>query len=80
MGDSLVIYNSRNSKDLIVVEPEAQAIIIYNSRNSKDLIVQGVLKIWDLPIYNSRNSKDLIVCLYSGVKHSKSTTVEIQKT
>ena len=39
-GD-FVIYNSRNSKDLIVPEdPEKKEDPIYNSRNSKDLIVQ----------------------------------------
>ena len=34
------IYNSRNSKDLIVADgAESATGVIYNSRNSKDLIV-----------------------------------------
>ena len=33
------IYNSRNSKDLIVGIYGFEVIAIYNSRNSKDLIV-----------------------------------------
>ena len=36
----LYIYNSRNSKDLIVRIKENPAAEIYNSRNSKDLIVK----------------------------------------
>ena len=55
------IYNSRNSKDLIVGAPIAAIILlIYNSRNSKDLIVRARAR-WNKAIYNSRNSKDLIV-------------------
>ena len=35
------IYNSRNSKDLIVAPlPFFEGNLIYNSRNSKDLIVE----------------------------------------
>ena len=33
------IYNSRNSKDLIVISQQQPVALIYNSRNSKDLIV-----------------------------------------
>ena len=36
------IYNSRNSKDLIVRFSFASTQHIYNSRNSKDLIVYEV--------------------------------------
>ena len=36
----LYIYNSRNSKDLIVRIKGNPAAEIYNSRNSKDLIVK----------------------------------------
>ena len=38
-----LIYNSRNSKDLIVIISSLQKNSIYNSRNSKDLIVQPAL-------------------------------------
>ena len=55
------IYNSRNSKDLIVVNPKCDnRLHIYNSRNSKDLIVKQECPECKT-IYNSRNSKDLIV-------------------
>ena len=55
------IYNSRNSKDLIVTPEQEEILKIYNSRNSKDLIVGGRDGFGELLIYNSRNSKDLIV-------------------
>ena len=55
------IYNSRNSKDLIVAEAMHAALTIYNSRNSKDLIVKTESGESIITIYNSRNSKDLIV-------------------
>ena len=57
----LLIYNSRNSKDLIVTaDTFDETFDIYNSRNSKDLIVDAKERKDD-GIYNSRNSKDLIV-------------------
>ena len=37
------IYNSRNSKDLIVAMFRGGSYFIYNSRNSKDLIVPIVV-------------------------------------
>ena len=75
-----IIYNSRNSKDLIVwICAAKDDENIYNSRNSKDLIVKhnyyGRYKI-----YNSRNSKDLIVNNIRKQIEVTSTTVEIQKT
>ena len=38
----MAIYNSRNSKDLIVINRIKFGNNIYNSRNSKDLIVELV--------------------------------------
>ena len=38
------IYNSRNSKDLIVISFTSLDASIYNSRNSKDLIVKNAAK------------------------------------
>ena len=74
------IYNSRNSKDLIVLRRGwGKKAAIYNSRNSKDLIVIKGKDRRKL-IYNSRNSKDLIVFSYIYKEIKLSTTVEIQKT
>ena len=56
-----MIYNSRNSKDLIVFLEVERSEDIYNSRNSKDLIVSIHAHGNNRNIYNSRNSKDLIV-------------------
>ena len=41
------IYNSRNSKDLIVWRLGRFSLNIYNSRNSKDLIVQVVTRQYE---------------------------------
>ena len=60
------IYNSRNSKDLIVLLREfLPRCWIYNSRNSKDLIVLFAYNMRTIVIYNSTNSKDLIVQSYN---------------
>ena len=78
--DGITIYNSRNSKDLIVWIILHMTPKIYNSRNSKDLIVADGAESATGVIYNSRNSKDLIVSFRSFLSRDKSTTVEIQKT
>ena len=56
------IYNSRNSKDLIVSREAHGAVSIYNSRNSKDLIVPFACKV------NQRYLKSTLCNLFSFIK------------